>query len=56
MTKRLDCIIEGCHASIEGETEAEIMAQAQEHAAEAHPDVELDDATVESIRSSIQNG
>lgn len=54
MSKRLDCPMEGCHASIEGETEDEIMAQAEEHAASAHPDLELDDETVETIRSSIQ--
>lgn len=54
MSKRLDCPLEGCHASIEGETEDEIMAQAEEHAASAHPDLELDAETVETIRSSIR--
>ena len=55
MTKRLDCPMEGCHATIEGESEADIMAQAEEHAASAHPDVELDDATVRTIRESIRD-
>jgi predicted small metal-binding protein len=55
MTKKLDCVIEGCHATIEAETEDEIMAQAQEHAGEAHPDLELDAETVASIRSQIQD-
>jgi predicted small metal-binding protein len=55
MTKKLDCVVEGCHASIEAETEEAIMAQAQEHAAEAHPDVELDEETVGLIRGHIQD-
>ena len=55
MTKRLDCIIEGCHATIEAETEDEIMEQAGAHASEAHPDVELDDETVSSIRAEIRD-
>jgi predicted small metal-binding protein len=55
MTKRLDCVIDGCHASIEAETEDEIMARAQEHAAEAHPDVELDEETVEMIRGNVRD-
>lgn len=55
MPKHLDCVIEGCHASIEAETADEVMAQAQEHAASAHPDLELDDETVASIRSRIRD-
>jgi predicted small metal-binding protein len=53
MSKRLDCPMEGCHASIEGETEEEIMAQAEAHAASAHPDLTLDEETAASIRSKI---
>lgn len=53
MSKKLDCPLEGCHASIEAETEQEVMAQAEDHASSAHPDLELDDDTVESIRSKI---
>jgi hypothetical protein len=34
VSKVLDCPIDSCHASIEGETEDEILAQAGEHAAE----------------------
>jgi len=29
------------------------MAQAEEHANSSHPDLELDDETIENIRSSI---
>lgn len=53
MTKRLECPIEGCHATIEAETEQEVMAQVEEHANGSHPDLELDDETVEDIRSKI---
>jgi predicted small metal-binding protein len=55
MTKRLDCPMDGCHATIEADTEREIMAQAEAHAAESHPDLELTDETVENIRSKIQD-
>lgn len=53
MAKRLDCIVEGCHATIEGETEEEIMEKATEHAQEKHPDLELDDEMASNIRTSI---
>jgi predicted small metal-binding protein len=55
MTKKLDCFIDDCHATIEAETEEEVMAQAQEHAGEVHPDLELDAETAETIRSHIQD-
>lgn len=55
MSKRLECPLEGCHATIEAESEQEVMAQAQDHANNAHPDLELDDETVETIRSSIED-
>jgi predicted small metal-binding protein len=55
MTKRLECVIEGCHATIEAESEDAVMAQVGAHAADAHPDLELDDETVETIRSSVRD-
>lgn len=55
MTMRLDCPLEGCHASIEADTEQAIMAQVEDHAEDAHPNLELDEETVESIRSGIQD-
>ncbi|MFT4923347.1 MAG: putative small metal-binding protein [Haloarculaceae archaeon] len=55
MTKRLECVIEGCDAAIEAETEEEVLAHAEEHAGEEHPDLELDDDTVETIQSAIQD-
>lgn len=55
MSKRLDCPLEGCHASIEAETEDEIIAQAGEHAQTAHPELELDDEMVKTLRSKIRD-
>lgn len=54
MAERLECIVDGCTAVIEADTEEEVMAQAEAHAESSHPDLELDDETVEEIRSSIQ--
>lgn len=53
MAKRLDCPLEGCHASIEAETEDEIMEQVATHAEQAHPELELTPDTVADIRSGI---
>lgn len=53
MTKRLDCVIDGCEASIEADTEAEILEQAEAHAGEAHPDLDIDDDTVETLKAHI---
>lgn len=55
MAKKLECIVEGCSATIEGESEEEVMGRATEHAQNTHPDVELDDETVERLRSNIQD-
>lgn len=55
MTKRLECVVDGCSATIDGETEDDVMEQAKAHAAEAHPEVELDEETAASIRASIRD-
>ncbi len=55
MTKRLECFIEGCEATIEAESESAVMAQAEAHAADAHPDLTLDEETVEAIRAQIRD-
>lgn len=55
MGKQLDCVLEGCHATIEAETEEEVMSRAQEHAASAHPELELDEETAETIRAAIED-
>lgn len=54
MTKRLDCPMDGCHASIEADSEEEIMNRAAEHAERAHPDLELDEETIADIKSKIE--
>ncbi|MFC5972030.1 DUF1059 domain-containing protein [Halomarina salina] len=54
MSKRLECIVDGCDASIEGESEDEVMAQAEAHAQQTHPDLTLDEETVQLARSNIQ--
>jgi predicted small metal-binding protein len=51
--QRLECPMDGCSAAIEAETEEEVMAQAEDHANSSHPELELDDETVEQLRSSI---
>lgn len=55
MAKRLDCIMDGCNATIEAETEAEVMSQVEDHVASAHPDLELDEETVLTVRDHIQD-
>lgn len=55
MTKHLDCVIEGCTAAIDGETEDDVMEQARAHASEAHPELELDEEAAASIRASIRD-
>jgi predicted small metal-binding protein len=50
---RLECPVEGCSGVIEAETEDEVMSQAEAHAAEKHPDMELDESTVADIKSKI---
>lgn len=54
MSHELHCAVDGCDASITEETEDEVLETAEEHAAEAHPDLELDDETVETIRDNIE--
>lgn len=55
MTKKLECMVEGCDATIEGETEEEVVGKATEHAQEEHPDLELNDETVMDIKSNIED-
>lgn len=54
MAQELHCVVEGCDASITEETEEEGLETTEEHAAEAHPDLELDEETVETIRNNIE--
>ncbi|WP_254829856.1 DUF1059 domain-containing protein [Haloglomus salinum] len=54
MSKRLDCVIDGCQATVEAETEEELLEHVQAHAAEEHPDLELDEETVAVVKENIQ--
>jgi predicted small metal-binding protein len=53
MTRRLECIVDGCDATIEGISDEEILAQAEQHASKEHPDLELDEKIVEELKSHI---
>ncbi len=54
--KELHCREVGfdCEGVIRGETEDEVLRQATEHARTAHGLAQLDDATVQQIRSKIR--
>ena len=54
--QRLECLVDGCSATIEAETEQEVMAQSEEHAKSSHPEVELDDETVEKNQIKYYTG
>jgi len=54
MSLELTCPIDGCDAVCAGESEDEILEQAEAHAADAHPDLELDDATVQTLKDGIE--
>lgn len=54
MSHELECVIDGCDAEIHEDSEEEVLEAAEEHAAEAHPDLELDDETVEVIKDNIE--
>ncbi len=54
MSHKLTCIMDGCDASITEATEEEVLEAAEAHAAEAHPDLELDEETVETVRAHIE--
>ena len=53
MTRRLDCIVEGCTASIEGKNDEEVLKQAAEHAAKSHPDLDIDAEMERELKSHI---
>ncbi len=55
MTKELHCseIMDGCPEVIRGETEEEIMRKGAQHARDAHGVEELDDATIQAVKSKI---
>ena len=51
--KQLECVVDGCDATITAETEYEVMEQAAAHGQAAHPDLEVDEEMAASLRASI---
>ena len=54
MTKQLVCIVDGCEAVCTGETDEEIMNEAEAHVKDAHPEVTLDEETVGAVKATIE--
>lgn len=54
MAQQLSCVVDGCEATITEETQAEILEAAEAHAADEHPDIELDEETVELLKDNIE--
>lgn len=57
MAKELNCgdIMPGCDHKVRGETEAEVLRKAAEHARERHGMTEVDENTAELVRSKIRD-
>lgn len=53
MPRHLECVVDGCDAVIEADTDDAIIDQANEHVEEHHPDMEVDDETERQLRSEI---
>lgn len=53
MTKRLECIVDGCDAVCTGESEEEVLGIAEDHVNEDHPEVTLDEETVQAVKDAI---
>ena len=50
---RCENVFPGCEGEVHGETEAETLQAAAEHAASAHGVAELDADTVETVKAAI---
>jgi predicted small metal-binding protein len=57
MAKTLACsdVVSGCGAKFKGETEDEILAQAAQHAKNAHGMEKIDDQTLAAVRGAIKS-
>lgn len=53
MAKQVECIVDGCTGVCKGETESDVMEEVGAHVEEAHPDLTLDEETVEAVRAEI---
>lgn len=54
MSKQVVCIVDGCNGVCEGETEDEVMAEVEAHVQDAHPDLTLDQETVDAVKAEIE--
>lgn len=54
MTLQLECPVDGCAGTCEGDSEEAVLEQAKDHVANAHPDLDLDDETVDQLKADIQ--
>lgn len=54
MPRHLECMVDGCDAVIEADTDDQIIEQAKEHARNEHPDMEMDEETERELRSNIE--
>lgn len=55
MAKRLECPLSECHATIEAETERDVMARAERHLQESHPGLKLTDEMARHVRERIRD-
>ena len=53
MALRLDCPVDGCDGVCQGGSEDAVMEEAAEHVEAAHPELELDEETVEQLKADI---
>jgi predicted small metal-binding protein len=58
MAKLLRCgdVVDGCPAEVRAESEEEVLLQAAEHARAAHGLTQLDEATVQKVKTAIRDG
>lgn len=54
MTQQVECIVDGCHGICKGENESEVLAEVEAHVEAAHPDLTLDEETVDAVRAEIE--
>lgn len=54
MTQRVECIVDGCTGVCEGESEQAVLAEVEAHVADAHPDLTLDEETVQAVKAEIE--
>lgn len=54
MTQHVECIVDGCHGVCEGESEEEVLAEVEAHVKDAHPDLTLDEDTVQAVKADIE--